>query len=176
MIYFETERLIFRAWREEDIIEFRLLNEDTEVMRYFPHILSMEEADSFYQKIQEEIKAHGFGLYAVEEKQSKEFIGFIGLHRAAFNAYFTPCIEIGWRLKREAWGKGYAQEGAKACLNYGFNKFGFDKIYSFTAKINSPSENVMKKIGMTKVGEFNHPNVDEVSPLYAHVLYCIDKR
>lgn len=175
MIYLETQRLILRDWTEQDLAEFRLMNKDSRVMRYFPKTLTHEETDSLYEKIQEEFRDYGFGLYAVETKEQHEFIGFIGFHRATFEAPFTPCVEIGWRLKYEAWGKGYATEGAKACLNHGFAKLGFDKVYSFTAKINHPSQNVMQKIGMTKVMDFWHPNVSAESPLSEHVLYYIEK-
>ncbi|MTI67649.1 MAG: GNAT family N-acetyltransferase [Firmicutes bacterium] len=174
MIYFESKRLIFRDWKHRDLERFRNMNKDIKVMEYFPSILTKEETDNFLKKIKKEFNELGYGLYAVELKHNKEFIGYIGFHNANFDANFTPCIEIGWRLKYEAWGNGYATEGAKACLDYGFNKLKFDKIFSFTAKINIRSESVMKKIGMKKIGEFDHPNLDKHSPLSKHVLYFID--
>lgn len=172
MIYFETQRLIFRDWEEQDLDEFRLMNKDIRVMEYFPNRLTDEESDTFYHRIQDEFKNFRYGLYAVEAKLNSEFIGFIGFHRATFDAAFTPCVEIGWRLKYDAWGNGYAAEGAKACLKYGFESLGFDKVYSFTAKINLRSESVMKKVGMKKIMEFRHPNISESSSLCEHVLYC----
>jgi ribosomal-protein-alanine N-acetyltransferase len=171
MIYFETQRLIFRDWKKQDLSELQLINKDTRVMEYFPKILSEEETNLFYNTIQAEFCDLGYGLYAVETKCSGDFIGFIGFHRATFNADFTPCVEIGWRLKYDFWGNGYATEGASGCLDYGFRKFSFDKVYSFTAKLNIRSENVMKKTGMIKIREFNHPNVYDESPLREHVLY-----
>lgn len=173
MIYIETPRLILRDWQEEDLGHFRELNSDEKVMQYFSKILSKQETDAFYDAINKEFKDYNFGLYAVEAKENKDFIGFIGFHRATFAADFTPCIEIGWRLKKDAWGKGYATEGAKACLEYGFKKLNFKEVYSFTAKINKPSENVMKKIGMSYIKDFNHPKVEPDSNLYRHVLYMI---
>ncbi|MUT64899.1 GNAT family N-acetyltransferase [Paenibacillus sp. NEAU-GSW1] len=174
MIYLETARLQLRDWEETDIEPFSRLNADEEVMKYFPKTLSTEETKVFYESIVSEFKECGFGLYAVEIKESKEFIGFIGFHRANFEADFTPCIEIGWRLKQEAWGKGYATEGAKACLQYGFDKLGFTDVYSFTADVNAPSKSVMTKIGMSFLKTFNHPKVDRNSPLYRHVLFHAD--
>lgn len=174
MICFETERLIFRDWKEQDLIELRMMNKDVRVMKNFPNTLTEQETDAFHNGIQDEFKSLGYGRYAVETKHNSEFIGFIGFHRATFNAAFTPCVEIGWRLKYEAWGKGYATEGAKACLKFGFDTLGFRKVYSFTAKVNLQSENVMKKIAMVKIGEFDHPNVAKDSPLYKHVLYCLN--
>ncbi|WHX25064.1 GNAT family N-acetyltransferase [Virgibacillus halodenitrificans] len=173
MIYFETSRLRLRDWEASDLEPFRQMNADERVMKYFPAPLSREETNLFYQLILSEFHECGFGLYAVERKENNEFIGFTGFHRATFEADFTPCIEIGWRLKREAWGKGYATEGAAACLRYGFTELGFRNIYSFTADINTLSKNVMAKIGMDFVGTFNHPKVDKNSPLYKHVLYHI---
>ncbi|SMF87769.1 ribosomal-protein-alanine N-acetyltransferase [Paenibacillus uliginis N3/975] len=173
MIYLETARLKFRDWEQADLEPFSKLNADKEVMTYFPKSLSTEETQIFYQSIVSELKECGFGLYAVEVKDNKEFIGFIGFHRATFKADFTPCIEIGWRLKKEAWGKGYATEGAAACLQYGFNELGLRDIYSFTADINEPSKNVMTKIGMRFIKTFSHPKVEKDSPLNKHVLYHI---
>ena len=176
MIYLETKRLLFRDWQENDLVQFRRLNADEEVMHFFPKTLSHAETDGFHQRILDEIKDCGFGLYAVEAKENKDFIGFIGFHKATFQADFTPCIEIGWRLKKEVWGKGFATEGAKACLHYGFHTLGFDDIFSFTADINIPSKNVMNKIGLQFKINFNHPNVDQSSPLFKHVLYHLDKQ
>lgn len=174
MIYFKTQRLVFRDWKEQDLNEFRIMNKDTRVMKYFAKTLIDEETDRFYNIIQNEFRNYRYGLYAVETRRNNGFIGFIGFHWANFNSQFTPCIEIGWRLKYEAWGNGFATEGATACLKYGFETLEFNKIYSFTSKINLQSENVMKKIGMVKVMEFEHPNIIEDSPLRKHVLYAIE--
>lgn len=174
MVYFETERLVFRDWKEQDLNEFRRMNQDASVMKYFPKTLTENETDGFYNIIQDELKNCGYGLYAVETKYNNDFIGFIGFHQPKFVEQFTPCIEIGWRLKYEAWGNGYATEGARACLKYGFEVLKLDKVFSFTSKTNIPSENVMKKIGMVKIKEFDHPNIAEGNPLRKHVLYAID--
>lgn len=176
MIYIETKRLVLRDWKETDLDPFCQLNADKEVMTHFPKTLSTEETNDFYRSILSEMKECGFGLYAVEEKESKEFIGFIGFHQATFEADFTPCIEIGWRLRKEAWGKGYATEGAAACLEYGFSELNFTDVFSFTAEINRPSKNVMRKIGMDFIKTFDHPQVKDDSPLKKHVLFGINKQ
>lgn len=124
--------------------------------------------------IVDKIKENGYGLFAVEEKETNEFLGFIGFHRATFEADFTPCIEFGWRLKKAAWGKGFATEGAAGCLQYGFTKLSFTDIYSFTAEVNTPSQNVMRKIGMKYVKDFDHPKLKQDSILKKHVLYHIN--
>lgn len=173
MTYFESERLIFRDWTDNDLDIFIAINKDKDVMKYFPNTLSNLESISFYEKIKKEFQELGYGLYAVETKHNKEFIGFIGFHKASFISNFTPCIEIGWRLIKEVWGKGYASEGAYACLQYGFDILGFGEIYSFTAVANTKSEKVMKKIGMTQASYFDHPNVEKQSDLLKHVLYLI---
>ena len=173
MVYFETERLLFRDWKSQDLQAFRIMNRDARVMKYFTKTLSIEETDHFFNIIQDEFSNRGYGLYAVETRQCHDFIGFIGFHWANFKSEFTPCIEIGWRLKYEAWGNGFATEGAKDCLEYGLKVLKFEKVYSFTSKINVQSENVMRKIGMSKIMDFDHPNVIEGNPLRKHVLYAI---
>jgi ribosomal-protein-alanine N-acetyltransferase len=162
-------------WEESDRELFAKMNANKEVMRYFPKTLDFKETDNFLNRVQEHFKENGYGLWAVELKDTNEFIGFIGFLNATFEAEFTPCVEIGWRLDNKYWNNGYATEGAKTCLEYGFNKLNLNAIYSFTAEPNKPSENVMKKIGMKKIGEFKHPRVEEGSPLKPHILYKIDK-
>ena len=142
-------------------------------MRYFPAPLTEEQTESFYNRIQSEFERNGWGLYAVELKSTGKFIGYVGLHEIGFDADFTPGVEIGWRLAADYHNKGLATEAAKAVLKLAKEK-GFSKLYSFTAKQNAPSERVMQKIGMTKAGEFEHPDLSPVSPLRTHVLYQID--
>ena len=149
------------------------MNKDAEVMKYFPNVLTDEETFETVKKINLHFEKNGFGLFAVENKITGKFIGFTGFAIPGFDAFFTPCIEIGWRYKKEAWGKGFATEAATACLEYGFETLRFIRVVSFTSAINLRSEKVMKKIGMTKVGEFNHPKSEETNILCKHVLYEI---
>ncbi len=172
---FETEHLGFRRWNEDDKIPFAKMNANKNVMKFFPEILSKEQSDELVDKINNNFNEYGFGLWAVEKKETQQFIGFIGFSMATFKSFFTPCIEIGWRLDNKHWNKGYATEGAKVCLEYGFNNLGIDRIYSFTAQLNIPSINVMKKLGLRKVGTFEHPRVKNDDPLKLHVLYKLDK-
>lgn len=173
MIYIETERLILRSWMPQDLSLFVAMNKDKRVMRYFPATLNETETEAFYNRIQDEFNRHHRGLYAVEIKTSGEFIGYVGLHEIGFEADFTPGIEIGWRLAADYHNQGYATEAAKAVLKLA-KESGIGRLYSFTAKINSPSERVMQKIGMVRVGEFKHPKLSVDSPLSDHVLYRID--
>lgn len=167
-----TERLSLRRWSGEDLAPFARLNADPGVMRFFPSALSAAESDAFARRIEEHFEQRGYGLYAVEERATGDFIGFIGFQVATFEASFTPCTEIGWRLAREYWGRGYATEGARACLRYGFSTLGLEEIYSFTAAVNLPSIAVMKRIGLQFRMEFAHPRIDPSHELSRHVLYA----
>ena len=173
MVYAETERLILRSWKPEDLSLFVAMNKDNRVMRYFPATLSEAETEAFYNRIQDEFNQKGSGLYAVELKSTGVFIGYVGLHEIGFEADFTPGIEIGWRLAADYHNQGYATEAAETVLKLA-KELGIGSLYSFTAKINIPSERVMQKIGMTKVGEFDHPKLSKDSPLLTHVLYTVD--
>lgn len=172
-IYIETERLVLRSWATADLSLFVAMNNDERVMRYFPATLSASETETFYNRIQEEFDKKGWGLYAVEIKSTGEFIGYVGLHEIGFEADFTPGVEIGWRLAADYHNQGYATEAATAVLQLA-KQSGIMHLYSFTAQINAPSERVMQKIGMIKVGEFAHPKLSAASPLLTHVLYRID--
>lgn len=169
--YIETEHLILRDWAEADIPAFARLNSDGKVMEYFLKPLSRQETEAFYQRIQQEFASYGYGLYAVEEKVSNCFIGYVGFHNVPPEMDFAPAVEIGWRLLPEYWGRGYATEAATACLEYAQTELKFQEVCSFTSLPNKRSENVMRKIGMSRVKEFNHPLVDANHPLYRHVLY-----
>jgi len=170
-----TERLTLRAWETKDLLDCVEMNLDKEVMKYFLSVLTKEQTIEFYDRVQKHFLENGFGLYVVENTITQEFLGYTGFMIANFEASFTPCVEIGWRFKKQYWGKGYATEAAKACLNYGFDTLGFDKIYSFTATPNIKSENVMKRIGMIKTGTFSHPKIDKEHILNLHVIYEIEK-
>ncbi|MGC4035978.1 MAG: GNAT family N-acetyltransferase [Chitinophagaceae bacterium] len=167
----KTNRLILRSWTEDDIKSFAEMNLDTDVMKYFPKTLSYDETVESVQRIIKHFDNYGFGLYAVEEKISHTFIGFTGFAIPTFETDFTPCIEIGWRYKKEYWGNGFATEAALACLQHGFENLNFKKVVSFTAAINKKSENVMQRIGMQYVKDFYHPKIETENILCRHVLY-----
>lgn len=171
-IYAETGRLILRDWKPEDLPLFVDMNRDTRVMRYFPALLTEDETVAFYNRIRGEFDREGWGLYAVELKSTGRFIGYVGLHEIGFESDFTPGVEIGWRLAADYHNHVYATEAAKAVLQLAQSR-GINRLYSFTAKINEPSERVMQKIGMEKIGEFDHPKLMADSPLCRHVLYSV---
>lgn len=169
----ETARLRLRMWRHEDLALFADMNRDERVMRYFPSLLSFAETEDFYGRIVSEFDRNGWGLYAVELKATGDFIGYVGLHEIGFEADFTPGVEIGWRLAADYHNQGYASEAAVKVLEIAKSR-GLRRLYSFTAEINRPSERVMQKIGMERVGVFSHPKLSVDSPLSSHVLYCIE--
>lgn len=170
-----TKRPGLRKWIEADLKPFAEMNKDVEVMKYFPKILTDKETFEMVQRINLHFDKNNFGLFAVEHKLTKQFIGFTGFAVPAFDAFYTPCVEIGWRYKKESWGQGFATEAANACLQYGFYTLQFDKVVSFTPAINVNSEKVMKKAGMIKTGEFEHPKIEITNILCKHVLYEIKK-
>ncbi len=168
-----TERLVLRPWRDTDRAPFAALNADPEVMRYFPAPLTRGESDAMVDAITENFATRGWGLWAVEVVDGPAFVGFVGLNVPGFEAVFTPCVEVGWRLAKEHWSQGYASEGARAALRYGFEVVGLDQILSWTATTNAPSQAVMQRIGMTHDpgDDFDHPRMPEGHPLRRHVLY-----
>src|SRR5215469_9268269 len=169
----ETPRLILRNWRESDREPFRLMNADSRVMRYFPALLTPEETDSAIVRLTSHCETHDFTFWSATLRETNEFIGFIGLFHTPFHAHFTPCVEIGWRLRPEFWNRGLATEGARAAAAYGFAQLDLDEIVAFTTVENRPSRRVMEKLGMTynPVDDFDHPQVPEGHPLRRHVLY-----
>ena len=168
-----TERLRLRPWRDADRQPFARLNANPQVMRYFAAPLTRDESDRLADRIQAHIERHGWGLWAVEIAGEAAFAGFVGLAVPRFEAHFTPCVEIGWRLAPGFWGHGYATEGASAALRFGFRDLGLAEIVSFTTETNTPSRRVMERIGMTHdtKDDFDHPALPAGHPLRRHVLY-----
>jgi len=151
------------------------MNADPTVMEHFPNLMTRAESDAFVDRVEEKFDAYGFGLWAVEVSGVVDFIGFAGLNPVPFDAHFTPAVEVGWRLVHAAWGNGYATEGAKAALAFGFERIGLEEVVSFTSTTNLRSQAVMRRIGMTHDSrdDFDHPNVIDDDRLRRHVLYRI---
>jgi RimJ/RimL family protein N-acetyltransferase len=168
-----TRRLHLRLWRDEDLPAFAAMNSDARVMEHFPKLLDRAESDAMAGRIREHFARRGFGLWAVQVPGVADFIGFVGLAVPGFEAHFTPCVEIGWRLACAHWGQGYATEAARAALDFGFQRLDLDEIVSFTVPKNRRSRAVMERIGMTRTpaDDFDHPVLPEGHPLRRHVLY-----
>lgn len=172
-----TDRLRLRRWRDSDRATFAELNSDPKVREYLPAASPGNESDDIVDRIEAHFDQHGFGLWAVEIPDRARFAGFVGLSVPGFEAHFTPCVEIGWRLAAEHWGYGYATEGARSALAFGFDVLGLNEIVSFTVPANQRSRRVMEKLGMTThpEDEFDHPLLPLAHPLRRHVLYRIPR-
>jgi ribosomal-protein-alanine N-acetyltransferase len=177
LITLDTPRLRLRPWRETDLDAFAALNADPEVMEYFPARLTPTESDAMAARIATFFEQRGYGFWAVEEKGGDPFVGFIGLAVPRHEMPFMPCVEIGWRLARKYWGRGYAQEGARASLAFAFENLKLDEVVAFTSAINERSWRVMDAIGMKRAhGEdFNHPALPGEHRLQPHILYRISR-
>lgn len=170
---FTSARLGFRNWSSEDLASLLAINQDPEVMAFFPDLISREETESFINKMQAKCEEKEYCYFAVDELQGGSFIGFIGLSDQDFKASFTPCVDIGWRLARSAWGKGFATEGARRCLLYAFEELGMETVLSLCPTVNTRSWRVMENIGMQRLGTFKHPGLKEYSKLETCYLYEI---
>ncbi len=169
-----TERLILRPWRAQDFSPFAALNADPEVMRYFPATLSRAESDAMTLRCQSLIEERGWGFWAAEETSTGAFIGMIGLHTPEANLPCSPCVEVGWRLAKAHWGQGYATEGAAAALRFAFLVLGLKEVVSFTALPNTPSQAVMRRLGMRRdEATFQHPALPKGHRLAEHCLYRV---
>jgi RimJ/RimL family protein N-acetyltransferase len=170
-----TERLRLRRWVPADREPFAALNADPAVMEFFPSTLTREESDAIAVRIEVLFERQGFGLWAVEIPGVAPFAGFIGLAVPRFEAHFTPCVEIGWRLATAHWGRGYATEGARASLAFAFDTLHLPEVVAFTVTTNERSRRVMERLGMTRhpADDFDHPMLAPEHPLRRHVLYRI---
>jgi RimJ/RimL family protein N-acetyltransferase len=168
-----TPRLLLREWRASDREPFAALNADPRVMEHFPAPLTRRQSDALARRSQRHFSLHGFGPWAVEVPGVAPFIGFVGLDVPGFEAHFTPCVEIGWRLAAEHWGKGYATEAALASARHAFAAAGIEELVSFTVPANVRSQAVMQRIGMTHdpAGDFDHPRLPPGHRLRRHVLF-----
>jgi len=173
----QTERLTVRNWIEADRDLFHEINSDPEVMAYFPFRRSRAQADELFDRIRGTINETGLGFFALALRQNNQAIGFCGLAHTDLEPLLPKgSVEIGWRLARLFWGKGYVTEAASALLAYGFDQRGLEEIVSFAVGENSRSTAVMKRIGMRPdpARDFDHPRVPESHPhLRRHVLYAV---
>ena len=170
-----TERLRLSNWELSDLPDLAQMNLNEEVMRYFPSTYGPEVSEEFLKNNRAYMEEKGFGWYKTALRDSGQFLGFVGIKEVRFEAHFTPAIEIGWRMVPEAWGHGYATEGARACLHQAFTELKAPEVVSFTPTTNTPSEAVMKRLGMVQDGTFMHPWLEEGHPLQEHLLYRISR-
>ncbi|WP_369069094.1 GNAT family N-acetyltransferase [Kineococcus terrestris] len=177
-----TARLLLRRWREEDLAPFARLNADPEVVEHFPAPLGRADSDALAARADAGIAERGWGLWAVEVVDPagsaagrRGFAGFAGLSVPRFEARFTPCVEVGWRLARWAWGHGYATEAGEEALRVAFEEAGLAEVVSFTAVTNARSQAVMVRLGMAADGRFEHPALPAGHRLRPHVLHRLTR-
>ncbi|MBK9353560.1 MAG: GNAT family N-acetyltransferase [Bacteroidetes bacterium] len=172
---FKSQRLGFRNWESADIDELHKINSDKKVMEFFPSVSTKKQTIEFIEKMKSQFSEKGFCYYAVDKLENNNFIGFIGLSEQNFIADFTPCVDIGWRIKYSEWNKGFATEGAIKCLQYAFEVLKIEEIFSIAPKINLKSTHIMAKIGLKKQNEFEHPLLKNDARLKTCVLFKIEK-
>jgi RimJ/RimL family protein N-acetyltransferase len=167
----ETKRLVLRRWRDADREPFAELNGDPQTLVFFPSTLTRAESDALVDRNEARFEAHGYGLWALDVRETGQFIGFTGLAPMPEDVPGAGGTEIGWRLARHAWHRGYATEAALAARDVAFTGAGLAELWSMTAVLNTPSQAVMRRIGMTEAAHFEHPRVPDGSPLKPHVVY-----
>ncbi|MFT7120394.1 MAG: RimJ/RimL family protein N-acetyltransferase [Neolewinella sp.] len=170
-----TKRLLLRPWRKTDLTVMAEINAHADVMRYFPSTQTEEQTAGFISRQMAQQAERGYCYFAAETRNDGRLIGFIGISHQAYKAPFTPCIDIGWRLHPDAWRKGYATEGAQACLDFAFNELGLEEVISLAVAQNTPSFGVMEKIGMQRVGSFRHPALADTPEIEECVWYRVGK-
>src|SRR5450432_2628852 len=172
-----TVRLKLRHWSPADLAPFAAMNADPAVMEFMPGTLARRDSDAVAAGCQAQLDREGFGLWAVEVCDGPPFIGYVGLKAPAFEAPFTPCVEIGWRLARDSWGRGYATEAAVTCLAHAFGVLALPEVLAFMVPANVRSRAVMQRLGMTldPAGAFEHPRLPAGHALRHHVLYRLSR-
>jgi len=170
-----TPRLVLRTWRDSDIEPWVAMGADERVMEFFPGTYDRPRAVSMAALVRAALDANGYGWWVLEPKDGPSFGGVIALQDVPFEAPFTPAIEIGWRLPYAIWGKGYATEGARAALDFAFERLAVDEVVAMTSVLNLRSQRVMERLGMTRdPGEdFDHPRIAAGDRLQKHVLYRV---
>jgi RimJ/RimL family protein N-acetyltransferase len=168
--------VLLRGWRDDDLEPFAALNADPRVMEHYPEPLTRSQSDAMVlERVVPAFAERGFGLWAVEVPGVTPFIGYVGLQAPTFEARFTPCVEIGWRLAFAAWGHGYATEAARIAVSFGFERACLTEIVSFTSPSNRRSVALMERLGMIPAGEFDHPRLPPGHRLRRHVLYRLPR-
>ncbi|MCR9097065.1 MAG: GNAT family N-acetyltransferase [bacterium] len=170
----ETPRFRLRRWRTADRAPFAAMNADAEVMQFFPRRLSGTESDALIDRIEGTFDRDGFGLWAVEDRSSTDFLGFVGLNPIPPDVPPAPGVEIGWRLRRESWERGVATETGRVVLRDAFERCRLAEVVSFTSATNRRSQGVMRALGLLRRAsrDFDHPRVEKTD-LRVHVLHAL---
>lgn len=165
-----TPRLLLREWRDEDAAAFAAMSDDPGLTEFL-----LPPSPDWVERARRHWDEHSFGQFVVELPGDTSFIGTIGLDHLRWTVPFAPAVEIAWRVARPYWGRGYATEAARAALEDGFYRLGFDEIVAFTVVENRRSRGVMERLGMTRdpAEDFDHPRLagEPNHPMRRHVLY-----
>ncbi len=174
----ETDRLVLRKWEEQDLEGLIELCGHPEVMEFFGTVKSPIEVEEMLTRILGQQAKHGYCFPVVEDRMSGRLLGFCGLKVQETDIPIGPCVEIGWRLQRDAWGKGIATEAARIWLKFGFETLKLDEIVANMVAGNFRSENTMKRLGMvySEGDDFIDPDMDANDPLAKNILYRITKK
>lgn len=172
-VHLETERITLREWLPQDVAAFARMNSDPLIMEYFPRVLNEETTVRLINRFQEHFDKYGFGMYALEHKETKSFMGFAGISHVRDLFPFAPAVEMAWRLEYEYWGKGFATEAARAIISYAFNNLELKELVAFSVYDNARAIHMMEKLGLKhdKKGDFDYPKLPSGHPLGCHVLY-----
>ena len=165
------EQVTLRQWRDSDLEPYAAMNADAEVMRYFPSLLTHDQSEASLLRQRTLIAQRGWGLWVVNVDGA--FAGFTGLAIPSFEAPFMPCVEVGWRLRHEYWGRGIAYRAGLRALEHGFGVLKLPEIVSFTATVNAPSRRLMERLGFVHdvASDFDHPSIPQGHELRRHVFY-----
>lgn len=167
----EGPRLRLRGWTDADLGPLAAINGDPTVMRHFPATMTRAESDAWAARIRAHHAREGFGLWVVERRDAPGLVGVVGLMRIPWYAYFTPAVEIGWRIAPAHWGQGLATEAARLALDAGFGPLGLREVVAFTVPANAASLGVIRRLGMRPDASFQHPNLPATHPLRTHLLF-----
>jgi RimJ/RimL family protein N-acetyltransferase len=171
LVTLQSARLRLRPWRQADLEPLFAINGDPDSMRYFAATMTRAESDAWAERMQTHIEAHGWGFWVVEEIGGAPFIGVVGLMTVPWRARFTPAVELGWRIAPRFRRRGYAEEAARAALDFAFGTLRLPEVVAFTVPGNATSWRLMERLGMHPDGEFDHPRLPEGHRLRRHVLY-----
>lgn len=164
MRYIKTKRLNLRSWKEDDVIPFLKSTQDRDTIQYFPHMMTIKEAREFVKESSASVVDRGFGLFAVERRDTKAFIGVAGIRVKQFDEKryeshmhtMFPCIEVFVMLQKKFWNQGFATEALNGVIKFTEKKTDIREVYAFTSNRNLPAQNVVDKLGMYKIGTFKH--------------------
>jgi RimJ/RimL family protein N-acetyltransferase len=171
----EGPRLVLRPLSEADAPEFAAMNGNPAVMRHFVKPLDFAASEAFRARIAAHFAEHGFGFWGVFRHGEPGLVGMVGLLRVAFDAHFTPAVEIGWRIAAAHQRQGYAEEAARIALAAGFGPLRLPEIVAWTIPANEPSWRLMEKLGMSFQGLFEEPRIPEGHPKRQQRLYRITR-